>query len=216
MSSRAALIADAEKSLRQARSAFDAGAINISRTEVDKGRYKTDLQNTPWAHFVSKADYSYFVARILLAQGIQLYGLFCAHQCVEVYLKALLRKAGVSIPQTHKLLDVLRAARMADPTNTSFLHEADAETICLRFEPFYEIARYPAQISRPEGGSMWASGVDEKFIDYFVYQMRQLLVLPAGSWDILSSLGHQDLEHVSALSAQAQALFTRDNLNCVN
>jgi HEPN domain-containing protein len=211
---RSAKIAEAERLLGHMRRAFEQGAQNISRTEIDRARFKSDLDSHPWRLFVMRADYSYFVARTLLSQGIHLYGLFCAHQCVEVYLKALLRQANFAIPQTHKLGGLLLEVRKLQSPAGTFTQEEYVETVCLRYEPFYEMARYPAQMSRPEEGKyVWASGVDEQILDYFVHRMRESLVIPSGDWDILSKQGHYDLELVRNMHPQFYALFESGNMN---
>jgi len=207
-------ISDVETLLTRTRKAYDEGALNVSKTVANKAKFKVDLNNVPWENFVLNADHSYFVARILLSQGVHLYGLFCAHQCVEVYLKAYLRRSNVPIPPVHRLQDLLAQSRTASSDLTEFIHTAHAETVCLRFEPFYEIARYPVRVSGPEDGKWFAGGgIDEKFLDYFVHQMRQTLALAPKSWDILSDQGHYYLHMVEELHPEFYSLFTNGNLN---
>lgn len=154
------------------------------------------------------------MARTLRSQKVYLYGLFCAHQCVEIYLKAFLKKIEAPIPQRHRLNDLLVESRKDSHESASFLHSQQAETICRKYDPFYEIARYPAQISRPmDGKYVWVSGMDEQFLDYFVYRMRILLEMPTDGWDILSPKGHQGLQLVSELHPEFYRLFTNNNLN---
>lgn len=205
---------DVESLLSRTRRAYDEGALNVSKTVADKAKFKVDLDNVPWENFVMNADHSYFVARVLLSQGVHLYGLFCAHQCVEVYLKAHMRRCGSPVPPVHRLQVLLAKTREVSTTPTEFIHAAHAETICLRFEPFYEIARYPVRVSGPEDGKWMAGGgIDEKFLDYFVYQMRQTLALPPNGWDILSDQGHYHVHMVKEFRPEFYSLFTIGNLN---
>src|ERR1700704_198417 len=92
----ARVIEQAEQTLLRALKAYQNSAINLVDTEADRQRYHAQLLAVPWENFVHKADYSYFVARTLLTQHVYLYGLFCAHQCVESYLKAFLKKIQLS------------------------------------------------------------------------------------------------------------------------
>jgi HEPN domain-containing protein len=206
-------ITEAERLISHALEAHRNGAVNISSTEVDRKAYQARLAQLPWQNFIQSADYSYFAARTMLSAGVHLYGLFCAHQCVENYLKAHIKCHANETPQSHRLRDLLEQARLACG-NDSFLASEYAEAICLKYEPFYEIARYPAQISRPRNGMYaWLSGVDEQILDYFVYQMRRELPLPDNSWDILSPRGHMDLQLVQEHHPDLYRRFTDGNLN---
>jgi HEPN domain-containing protein len=210
MTTKLAAIDKTEKWLRRMRTNYEAGA----RTVRDKTRFEKDLASCPWELFVHHADYSYFVARTLLSQGVHLYGLFCAHQCVEAYLKALLCHANITIPQKHNLQLLLARARKRPPSENGFLQSDLAETVCLRYEPFYELARYPVRVHRQtEEAWFWFSGEDEQILDYFVHRMRELLVLPPGHWDILSNQGHFHLQLVHEMCPQLHALFVKGNLN---
>ena len=210
----ASAIKEAERLLLHALKAYQDGMANLADVDVNRQRYLTQLESAPWEHFVQKADYSYFVARTLLSQNVHLYGLFCAQQCVETYLKAFLRKSGAAIPQLHRLNDLLIASGKVCHKSRSFFDSPHAEAICRRYDPFYEIARYPVQISRPvDGKYVWMSGMDEQFLDYFVYRMRKILEVQPGSWDILGSQGHEDLHLVKELHPDFYRLFTTNNLN---
>ena len=100
------------------------------------------------------------------------------------------------------------------PDGTTFFHSTHAKTVCSRYEPFYEIARYPIQISRPvDGKYVWISGVDETILDYFVHRTREQLTLPENGWDILSEQGHIDLQLVREMHPQFYALFMSGNVN---
>jgi HEPN domain-containing protein len=206
-------IAEAERLISQALEAHRKGAVNIAATEVDRKAYQERLEKLPWPNFVQSADYSYFAARTMLSAGVHLYGLFCAQQCVENYLKGLIKCRANATPQSHSLRALLEQARRVCDSD-SFLASEYAEAICLKYEPFYEIGRYPAQISRPKNGIYaWLSGVDEQILDYFVYRMRQELPLPGNSWDILSTQGHMDLQLVKEHHPDLYRRFTDGNLN---
>jgi len=205
------LIAEAERLLAHARSAKARGADNLPETEADRSRYGADLSKVRWEDFVDKADMHYFVGRILMTNGAMVYGFFCAQQSVENYLKGYLRFAAQSIPQHHKLVQLLNACRSNCPDQSSFLHTDNAETICQIFDPFYETPRYPAQITRPKDGKYVMFSGEEAVMDYFVLRMREILVLPAGSWDILTSQGNFSLWPCNELHPTFYALFTRQN-----
>ena len=208
------IIADVEHLLLHDLRAFRDGAINIAATEVDRKGHADRLSRAGWEHFAQKADYSYFVSRILLAQHIYLYGFFCAHQCVECYLKASLKKAGSKIPQHHNLNALLTECRKVFPDSESFLQTDYAQALGLKFDPFYEFPRYPTQTTRPAGGKyMWASGDSERVLDYFVYRMRDLLGFAPKHWDVLGPDGHYDLLLTTRKQPRVNALFRAGNLN---
>lgn len=202
-----------EAQLARIRDAFEEGFLNISETEVDRRRYKEALALTSWVQFVQSADYNYFVARVLLAQSIGLYGLFAAQQCVENHLKAALIKGGAAVLQTHNLRQLLVAARDVSPAD-SILRSLHLETICLRFNPFYEMGRYPVHFTRPRDGTYISTPTqDILYLDYFVCRMRQEMPLQIDSWDILGNLGHQELELVREFNPEVYAVFVSGNLN---
>ncbi len=210
-----AQISEAKRLLAHAREAASKGALNIAPVEVNKQRFNAELLSVDWKAFVSSADYHYFVGRILLSQQAHLYGLFCGHQCVENYLKAYLVSVAQNPPTIHVLYKLLEGARSVSATTATFLASEDAETICKKFEPFYEIGRYPVQISRPKGGMYVAMpSADLLVLDYFVYEMRKLLPLGAKDWDILGPQGHYELSHVKDVRPEFYSMFMKDNLNC--
>ena len=211
--SQADAVKKVERLISHALTAFRQGTVNTSKTEVMKNRYQEQPMKTSWHSFVQRADYSYFVAESSSLRGVHLYGLFCTHQCVEGYLKAFLRLSKSSIPQSHNLLNILSKVRECNNDTNGFLHSDYSEAICRRYDPFYEVARYPAQQTRPKDGIYAvASSIDGQFIDYFVYRMREIMPLPQDGWDILKQ-GHMELEIVKELRPSFYSIFTDGNLN---
>lgn len=209
------LISKAKRLLAQARIARAEGGMNIAPIEKDRARFKQEITSVDWKRFVQSADYHYFVGRILLSQQIYLYGLLCAHQCVENYLKAYLTFCAAPVEPIHELLKLLQKARISTTDAGSFLHSEDAETICEKFEPFYEIGRYPVQITRPKDGKyIFMSDVEIAVLDYFILEMRRILVLPPGSWDVFGELGHFDLDIVRDIRPDFYSIFEEGNANC--
>ena len=209
------LISEAQRLLAHARSAKADGAINIAPIEKDRARFKKEMASVDWGRFVQSADYHYFVSRVLLSQQVHLYGLLCAHQCVENYLKAYLAFCAVQIEPIHELLELLKKARLYTPDPMSFLNSEDIETICEKFEPFYELARYPVQITRPKDGKyIVIPSVEIAILDYFVLKMRKIMVLPHESWDILKAKGHIELQIVKEFRPDFYAIFKDGNINC--
>jgi HEPN domain-containing protein len=208
-------IAEAQRLLAHARVATTKGALNIAEVDNSRTRFKLEMATINWKAFVSSAQYHYFVGRILLSKGVHLYGLFCGHQCIENYLKAYLVSLGKGAPPTiHQLVGLLREARSASSTPPPFVVSGDIETICQKFEPFYELGRYPAQVTRPKDGKYLAiPSVDLHVLDYFVHEMRALLPLDPKDWDIFGTLGHIDLEHVRELHPDFYSIFASGNIN---
>lgn len=208
-------IEEARRYISHARRAADEGALNIAELESSRARFNAEMASVGWQAFVRSGQYHYFVARVLLSQQVHLYGLFCAHQCVENYLKAyhvsLQRGAPPTIHELNKLLSSIRGDHSGLP---AFVASSELETICRKFDPFYEIGRYPVQVSRPKGGRYVAMpSLDMSVLDYFVHQMSELLPLGPKEWNILGLLGHMDLEVVRDIRPEFYALFTDGNLN---
>lgn len=78
------------------------------------------------------------MAELALGEGIWNQVCFHAEQCVEKLLKALLADQGVSIPQVHRLADLL--SRL-NPTSIALLAPMEADIRSL--DRFYIPTRYP-------------------------------------------------------------------------
>ncbi len=208
------MIAEAQRLLAHARSARARGAINLPETEkIDRGSYDQHLVAITWDSFVQRADMHYFVSRVLIRHSVMEYGFFCAHQCVENYLKAFLHSVGESIPKMHSLPELLAHSCRSCSDPGSFLFSDDAKTVCDKYNPFYELARYPVQNIRPKDGQYLAFTGEEIILDYFVHCMRGILRLPSKSWDLLGADGHRDLEMCREFHPNFYRAFETDNLN---
>jgi len=175
---------------------------------------KTEMATVRWENFVERADEHYFVARVLFSQWLPRYGSLCAQQCVENYLKAYMRASGRPAELGHRLTDLLQSiSAWAD--EASFLRTDYLTTICNRYDPFYEVARYPVHKTGPKNayGFISGDGTDESILDYFVYKMREEL-------GRLVSIGHLDPPGRAFFLGQAREhrpalhqMFEADNLN---
>lgn len=177
--------------------------------------YHSDLQQADYGGFINSGDYCYFVARILFLKGLGIIAFTLAHQAIENYLKAYLKYSVKQIAQGHDLLALLNKCIKIAPT-TSFLHSARANTIVCRFDPFYELPRYPVQKHRPKGGSYAYLMPDDIYpLDYFIKKMREEMPLPQGVWDIFK----QDLPFGTSLfkgqlgSDELINMFKANNIN---
>ncbi|HVG17712.1 MAG TPA: HEPN domain-containing protein [Blastocatellia bacterium] len=207
-------IAAIENYLLRARDAANAGADNLSPFVKDRSHYDEILKNLDYNAYLQRGDMHYFVARILLLNWVAEYGYFCSQQCIENYLKGYLRGKGVIPPQEHNLDRLLEAAKKLTVDMGSFLQSDFIKVIVDKFNPFYELARYPAQITKPKDGKyvMFAS-LDVETIDYFIYRMRLIMKPPLGGWDILSDHGHKDLNMCREYRPEFYQFFLRDNMN---
>jgi HEPN domain-containing protein len=189
------------------------GAANVPVLgELTKAEYKDAVRNTEYWRYSQSADYHYFVSRVLFVQHVTEYGLFAGHQCVENYLKGYLKARGSLPENTHKLADLLGAARSLGLAADTFIHEKRASIIVAKYEPFYELARYPVQRSRPKGGYALIVPDDIFLLDYFVLRMREMLSIPTNTWDILSD-GHFNLEMCKDNNPALYNLLFWNNIN---
>lgn len=162
------------------------GAGNILPTSQNLN-FDIEISTSKYQDFISFGDYHYFIGRIIFTKGGGVYGFFCAHQCIELYLKAyIIFKRGnlkkLLIHDLHKLLEYCRGIA----PNKSFLHTKRAELIITRFDPFYELPRYPVSRRGIKGGSYVYLQPDDIYpLDYFIFRIRKEMPLPTGNWDIL-------------------------------
>jgi hypothetical protein len=100
-------------------------------------------------------------------------------------------------------------AQAVDP----FITSTHIEVIIQKFDPFNELARYPVQRTRPEGGKYMYIYPDDIFVlDYFVYRMRETLSVPDNTWDILQE-GHYHLQMCMEEHPEFYSTFKISNIN---
>lgn len=162
--------------------------------------------------FRQSADYHYFISRILFLHHILNYSQFSGHQCIENYLKAYLKYKEQIPPNTHDLQKLLRYCRAEEPVADSFINNDNIEIIIAKYEPFYELARYPVQKQHPKDGYAFLIPDDIFILDYFVMRMREILAIPANTWDVLKD-GHVNLFQCQQNFPNFYNFFFVDNIN---
>ncbi|MBW3636064.1 MAG: HEPN domain-containing protein [Armatimonadetes bacterium] len=181
---------------------------------ASKAEYNASIDESTHLAFIQIGDYHYFVARTLFSLDLDHYSFFAAQQCVENYLKAYLRFKRQIPPNTHKLPDLLAKCREAAADSDSFLSSDHCETIALRYNPFNELARYPIQKTRPQGGIFGVfKPYDIYILDYFVFRMKEIMPLPTDNWNILEPEGHQYLQFCAVNHPEILERFQQDNIN---
>jgi HEPN domain-containing protein len=202
-----------EEYIEHLKSSKDIGAANLpGLDELSHAEYVEAVQSIEYWRYVQAADYHYFVSRVLFLLHVTEYSFFAGHQCVENYLKAYLKSRGALPDNIHRLGKLLDTVRSLAPVADGFLHEDRASIVVERFEPFYELARYPVRRSRPKGGYAFLIPDDIYVLDYFVLRMRSLLSIPSNTWDILRD-GHYNLELCKEQSPHFYRLFAINNVN---
>lgn len=142
------------------------------------------VKRTEYWRYIGSADCHYFVARILFLRMVYEYSYFSGFQCIENYLKAFLKNCGAAVPKKHQLGKLLELCKRVQ-VKPDFIHSRYIGVITRRFEPYYEIGRYPVQTIRPKAGTQAFFHPDDIFVlDYFVYQMRHILTVPQNTWDM--------------------------------
>lgn len=195
------------------KAAKDCGYSNVaSLAQLDKSQYDEAVEKAEYWHYLQSADYHYFVSRLLFLHHITEYSFFSGHQAIENYLKAYLKQNKEFPPNTHDLNTLLQKCRACAPENDVFIHEDRVLTILAKYEPFYELARYPVQKRRPKGSYAFLIPDDVYVLDYFVLQMRRILSIPGNTWDILED-GHISLWECQRLFPDIYSLFFAGNIN---
>ncbi len=188
--------------------------VNISKRIKDPD-FDTKLKNMSYTIFISSADLHYFLSRILFYHHIYPYSFFEAQQCIELYLKSFIKYANHNeIPnRIHDLEELLNQCRLLDKNrNYPFLHSSRISTICHRFNPFYEIPRYPAGNFIPNTGPGFLFPTDIYPLDLFVFEMRNILPLPETHSDIFKDY-HFDLHQCFENFPDWVETFKYDNIN---
>ena len=182
-----------------------------SVSEID---YQVAIKKTDYWRFIQSADQHYFMARVLDLHNIFEYSRFCGYQCIENYLKAYLKYKGVIPPKTHKLsTNLLVKCRDITPSD-NFIHSEFILIIIKLYEPFYELARYPVQNTRPDQGHYTGSSEDIFTLDYFVLKMREILSVPENTWDIVRN-GHVNLHSCHEFYPEFYNVFFFRNINFI-
>lgn len=190
------------------------GLANAPETEKNL-KYAEDLKKANYFDFISSGDYAYFTSRIIFLQGLGVIAFLLAHQAIENYLKAYIKFKGGDIKQMHDLMYLLGECRhFAD--GKSFLHSTRANLIASRYNPFYELPRYPVQKTRPKDGRYGFVVPDDIYwLDYFIYKLRNEMPIPDGTWDTFKN-GHPwgtTLFSGEGESEKVITLFKLENIN---
>ncbi len=203
-----------EEYLAHLREAAKIGAANMPVLDKrGKEDYLDTLEKTEYWRFVQSGDYHYFISRVLFLHHILEYSLFSGYQCIENYLKAYLKHKGLVPPNSHDLRDLLKQCRgIKQPVVDTFIHGENISTVIAKYEPFYELARYPVQRQLPKGGYAFLIPDDIYVLDYFVMKMRELLDIPGNTWDILKD-GHFSLFQCQQFYPDFYNIFFLDNIN---
>ena len=193
--------------------AAEIGAGNVPLLEeLDKKEYKAAVEKIDYWRYIQSADYHYFVSRLLFLHHIIEYSNFCGHQCIENYLKAYLKYMKIVPPNWHSLKKLAERARDVSAEADDFISSDRLSVIIAKYEPFYELARYPVQKKRPKSGYAFIYPYDIYILDYFVLKMRQMLSIPDNTWDILKD-GHYKLEQSKRNTPDFYKLIFANNIN---
>ena len=202
-----------EKFLRFNYDAGIEGALNHPAKEIVSD-YKQRVSNIPYSFYINSADLHYFICRQLYYKYIGEYAYFCAHQCVENYLKAMIKFIGLIPPNIHHLADLVEITRKNTNVDTCpFIHSEELQMISSLYEPYYEFARYPVQNIRPKDGKyamFYPDGI--KVLDLFVYRMRETIAIPKRSQDSFSEV-HPNLRLCAYSFPSFYNQFKSDNIN---
>lgn len=143
----------------------------ITRT---KEEYKAAVEATTTDDYLMFAELHYALARITISLDVWVYGLYCAQQMAEIYLKAFIKLRGEVPKDTHSLQELLIQCRNADPKEP-FINSQHIDVIVRMLDPFNEVGRYPAFRKGPQGGASLNKLQDVHALDYFVFKMRNII-----------------------------------------
>lgn len=203
----------ADKYLRFLRSSANKGAGNlVFSKKLLKSEVKQKIRDSDYWSWIQSADYHYFISRALFLNNVREYSLFAGHQCVENYLKAYIRYRGHTPKMKHDLISLLEDCRCVAAAGDLFIFSDQALVVSERYNPFYELARYPIHSIRPDGGYSIVFPLDLVVLDYFVYRMREIMPSSGKSWDIFVD-GHHDLFLCQKQHPDFYSLLLKGNLN---
>jgi len=218
MSAFSPTIKSIEKSIDMIKTAFESDGKRSSRApslgNLHGKEYRDAVEKIEYWRFIQSADYHYFVSRILYLHHILTYSQFCSQQCIENYLKAYLKFKNKPHQNSHNLTALLASCRDIAPVSDTFIKSDRIATIISMYEPFYELARYPVQKTRPKGTYCLVTPGDIYILDYFVMKMREILAIPGNTGDILKK-GHESLISCQTFYPKFYSVFFEDNINFV-
>ena len=193
----------------------NTGVANVPILKRRKNdEYHEKLEKTYYWDFIHSADYHYFVSRVLFLHYVALYAQFSAYQCVENYLKAYLKYHERVPPNSHNLQELLKLCHDQERSGESFITSDNLSIIITKYEPFYELPRYPAQKQLPEKGYSFLIPDDIYILDYFVMRMRQILPVPTNASDIFRAT-HFELHLCQQNCPNFYSTFLANNINFV-
>jgi len=207
-----------KKHLRHIKKSAEEGVITYNSLEqLDDNQYNQAIGKIEYWKFLQFGDYHYFVARILFLHHIREYSFFAAHQCIESYLKSFLKLRKKIPPRTHSLRNLLGECRKFALKKDSFIRSVYLTIIVDRYDPFYELPRYPIQRTRPHKG-MYGSEypTDIYVLDYFIFRMREILTIPKNTYDLIRSKNHIRLIECKEYYPDLYRLFFSNNVNFPN
>ena len=190
--------------------AAEIGAGNVPLLEeLDEDAYADRVEKTAYWSYIQSADYHYFVSRVLFMNHVIEYSNFSGHQCIETYLKAYLKFRNVIPPNWHSLGKLI--GRANEVSEDTFIESAELSVIAAKYEPFYELARYPVQRRGPKCGYAFIYPDDIYILDYFVLKMRQIMSIPENTWDLFRN-GHFKLEQAKRNAPEFYGLVFSNNI----
>lgn len=175
-----------------------------------KDSYQERFEKVNYYSFIHSADYHYFVSRILFQLSAGSYSLFCAQQCIENYFKSYLLLSGIDrndrVFDKHDLIVLVKKIREV-PICHSFFKNPLLMEIVQRFN-FNQWPRYPIPKSGPR--VMVCFSDDVKYLDYFVFRMKEIIPIPEGYIDSIKRPG---VFRGSGSNEFLNALFKLENIN---
>ena len=202
------------KWLQETKDQYPDAANNIFKEFITPEEGNLQLSKSPYIDFIQQGDYHYFVSRVLFMHQVVDYSNFSAHQCIENYLKGYLKFLNCSFKTTHNLDSLLQKCKENALDSHLFIFSNRAKLIIDRFDPFYELARYPVQLrSRPKRGFFsYIFPLDISVLDYFVFRMREIFPKLLDGWDIFTT-GHYKLFQCQQHHPEFYSNFIKGNIN---
>jgi len=159
---------------------YGRGANLPETQQLNSNEFKKELNSIGYEYFIHLAETHYFVGRILFLNKFGEYGCFCAHQCIENYLKAFIKFKTDKPKLGHKLTSLLEDAKVLASDEEEFIKGKRIFTIARRFEPYYEFSRYPVAKTRPQRNVAGAMLFPDDYflVDYFMLSMREIIDKP--------------------------------------
>lgn len=154
-----------------------------------KENYQLPPKTTPFSHFIHYGDYDYFLFRFLTLFELFDYASYLGQQCIECYFKSFRVYKNQPASTSHDLGALREQCIKLGNHEYEFLESEYLEAIVTRFAPYNKEPRYPDHNAGVYSSKVMMT-LDIYYLDYFIYEMRKIIILPELESDLLKDTNY--------------------------